>query len=119
MALPTLQLGDEGPVVSALQLAVAALGFDVGEIDGVFSESTATAVAAFQESQGIDASGIVDDATWELLGGQPFDPSEGPEISVEEFPSIARVVSFGEDVDGYLNDLGIDASTIADDDPVA
>jgi peptidoglycan hydrolase-like protein with peptidoglycan-binding domain len=95
MSLPTLQQGDQGPGVSAMQLALAALGFDVGKLDGVFSESTAIAVATFQKSQGLDPSGVVDDATWELLGGQAFDPSEGPQINIEEFPSLARVVIFG------------------------
>jgi peptidoglycan hydrolase-like protein with peptidoglycan-binding domain len=115
MAGPFLQQGDEGPSVSALQLALAALGFDVGAIDGVFSEATAAAVLQFQESQGVAASGAVDDGTWEVLGGQPFDPSERTQVSAEEFPSIARAIFFNADIDGYLKDFGIDASSINDD----
>ena len=120
MTPPSLQRGDEGPSVSALQLALAALGFDVGSVDGVFTDSTATAVSQFQASQGLDPSGAADDATWEALGGQPFDPSEKVQVSGDEFPSIARVLSFAEDVDAYLQDLGIDSTTITDDEaPVA
>ena len=115
MSGPFLQQGDEGPSVSALQLALAALGFDVGALDGFFSDSTTTAVLQFQQSQGVAATGTVDDATWELLGGQSFDPSEVTQVSAEEFPSIARVLSFGADIDGYLQDLGIDSTTIIDD----
>src|SRR6266446_4353427 len=70
MSLPFLQQGNEGPVVSALQLALAALGFDVGPVDGMFGDATVSAVTQFQESQGVAASGTVDDATWELLGRQ-------------------------------------------------
>ncbi len=116
MAGPFLQQGDVGPSVSALQLALAALGFDVGAIDGVFSATTAAAVLRFQQSQGVPASGTVDDQTWGVLGGQPFNPSDRTQVSAEEFPSIARAISFNADIDGYLNDLGIDASTIKGDD---
>lgn len=72
MPNPFLQEGDEGPPVSALQLALATLGFDVGSVDGVFRDTTTNAVKQFQGSQGFRASGTVDDATWELLGGQPI-----------------------------------------------
>jgi len=116
MSNPFLQQGDEGPPVSALQLALAALGFDVGTVDGVFGKSTTNAVMQFQKNQRVPASGTVDDATWELLGGQPFDSTERTQISAKEFPSIARVLSFGGDADGYLEDLGIDATSISDDD---
>lgn len=120
MTPPSLQQGDDGPPVSALQLALAALGFDVGSVDGSFSDMTATAVSQFQESQKLDPSGVVDDATWEVLGGQSFDRSEQVQISGDEFPSIARALFFAEDVDAYLQDLGIDSTTITDNDaPVA
>jgi N-acetylmuramoyl-L-alanine amidase len=115
VSFPFLQQGDEGPSVSALQLALAALGFDVGAVDGVFGDSTTTAVIRFQESQRVRASGTVDDTTWALLGGQPFNSTELTEISAKEFPSIARSLFFGGDADAYLNDLGIDAASINDD----
>jgi hypothetical protein len=72
-------------------------------------------VAQFQESQGVSATGTVDNSTWELLGGQSFDPTEATQVSAEEFPSIARAVFFGGDVDAYLLDLGIDPTSISDD----
>jgi peptidoglycan hydrolase-like protein with peptidoglycan-binding domain len=104
-------------LVSALQLALAALGFDVGTVDGSFSETTAAAVRSFQENQGTTVSGVVDDTTWELLGRQPFEPDQITQVSAEEFPSIVRALAFAEDVDGYLQDLGIDAASINDDEP--
>jgi peptidoglycan hydrolase-like protein with peptidoglycan-binding domain len=115
MSGPFLQQGDEGPSVSALQLALAVLGFDVGTIDGVFGDATATAVKQFQKSQGVAATGGVDEDTWALLGGQSFDPSQVTQISAEEFPSIARAIHFGADIDSYLQDLGIDSTSISDD----
>jgi peptidoglycan hydrolase-like protein with peptidoglycan-binding domain len=119
LPLPTLQQGDAGPSVSALQLGLAALGFDVGPVDGEFSDTTAAAVAQFQEAQGVAATGVVDDATWELIGGQSFDSSEATQFNPDEFPSISRAVTFSQDIDAYLQDLGIDSTTISDDDPVA
>jgi len=112
---PFLQLGDEGPAVSALQLALAALGFDVGGVDGVFDEATMTAVQQFQENQGIALSGAADEPTWDVLGRQPFDPAERVQVSPDEFPSIARALSFADNVDAYLEDLGIEAASISDD----
>jgi N-acetylmuramoyl-L-alanine amidase len=121
MSQPFLQQGDEGPSVSALQLALAALGFDVGAVNGVFGKETVAALRKFQESQGIAASGNADDPTWAALGGQSFDPSKKTQVSGEQFPSLARAIHFSDDIDAYLQDLGIDSTTISDDDdgPVA
>jgi peptidoglycan hydrolase-like protein with peptidoglycan-binding domain len=116
MSQPSLQKGDEGPPVSALQLALAALGFDTGAVDGAFGTTTEAAVLRFQESQGMAASGVVDDDTWAALGSQSFDPSQVTQVSAAEFPSIARAIFFGADIDAYLQDLGIDSATISDDD---
>lgn len=116
MFQPVLEQGSEGPSVSALQFALAALGFDVGAVNGVFSEATAAAVVQFQNSQGIEASGVVDDDTWTALGGQSFEPSEKTQVSGQDFPSIARAIFFGADIDSYLQDLGIDSTTISNDD---
>lgn len=48
-----------GEDVAQLQRLLAGLGFFTGEADGVFGESTAEAVAAWQESLGLAASGTV------------------------------------------------------------
>ena len=115
MPPPPLQVGDEGPAVSALQLALAALGYDVGAVDGVFTDATAAAVMQFQVNQGVAPTGAADDETWEVLGGQNFDPANKVQISADEFPSIARALYFGGDIDAYLQDLGIDSASISDD----
>jgi peptidoglycan hydrolase-like protein with peptidoglycan-binding domain len=99
MSGPALQRGDEGPSVSALQLALAALGFDVGDVNGVFGDTTAAAVLRFQNNQGIAATGTVNDDTWAALAGQPFEQSQRTQISAPEFPSIARAIFFANDTD--------------------
>ena len=36
-----------------------------------------------------------------------------------EFPEIARLLHYGEDIDVYLTDLGIDPNIMRDDEPFA
>ena len=55
-------------VVTAIQKALAAKGFDPGKIDGDFGKKTALAVAAFQESLGLVVDGEVGNDTASKLG---------------------------------------------------
>lgn len=52
--------GDE---VKNVQLILEGVGFNPGRTDGYFSESTQTAVAAFQRAYGLPDSGVVNEAT--------------------------------------------------------
>jgi murein DD-endopeptidase MepM/ murein hydrolase activator NlpD len=58
------------------QKKLAWLGYDVGEIDGVWGAGTATAVMKFQYEIGLPATGEMDDATKQALfdGVYPTDP---------------------------------------------
>src|SRR5690349_11450070 len=62
-------------MVLAVQVMLDAAGFSPGEIDGKAGTNFGRAVAAYQQSRGLDASGKVDDATFEQLRkdfrGQP------------------------------------------------
>ncbi len=51
----TVRRGDEGEDVAQLQRALVRLGFDPGEIDGVYGSDTEDAVVAFYESRGYEA----------------------------------------------------------------
>ena len=64
-----LEVGDRGEAVRSLQDLLVAAGFDPGDIDGTFDDDTEEAVAAFQTSRGLEVTGIVDRATWDLLPG--------------------------------------------------
>lgn len=64
MAEPTLKKGAKGEAVKDLQEALDALGFSVGEIDGVFGDATERAVRDFQASVGIDVDGVAGPVTW-------------------------------------------------------
>lgn len=68
---PTLKSGSKGTEVSELQATLKLLGFYGGEVDGVFGQSTATAVSQFQQAAGLPADGVAGPATWNRL----FPPS--------------------------------------------
>lgn len=57
-----------GAEVTKLQEALKAAGVDPGPIDGVFGQSTATAVAAFQAMRGVVVDGVVGPETRAELG---------------------------------------------------
>ncbi|MBD2676429.1 peptidoglycan-binding protein [Nostoc paludosum FACHB-159] len=64
---PTLKVGSQGERVSELQAALRLLGFYSGEVDGIYSENTATAVSRFKQAAGLNPDGIVDATTWQRL----------------------------------------------------
>jgi peptidoglycan hydrolase-like protein with peptidoglycan-binding domain len=74
-----LRLGSTGPAVAAVQRAIANLGFYVpGGADGIFGGATQSAVMLVQKTNGIPASGQVDDATARLLGLTGAPPASTP-----------------------------------------
>ncbi len=64
---PTLKTGSQGEDVSQLQAVLKLLGYYLGDVDGVYSDSTASAVVKFQEDAGLMPNGIVDQNTWNRL----------------------------------------------------
>lgn len=65
---PTLRLSDRGQVVVHLQTRLAAMGYSVGKIDGVFGIKTLEAVKAFQIDNNLTVDGIVGVKTWAVVG---------------------------------------------------
>ena len=61
--------GSVGAEVTAMQTALAALGYDLGPygIDGDFGDDTEAALRAFQKKAGLDQSGVYDAKTREAL----------------------------------------------------
>lgn len=71
---PTLELGDRGPAVVALQQRLVELHYiDVGRVDGVFGPGTLHGVVAFQKVQRIARDGVVGPITWGKLA-RPYRP---------------------------------------------
>lgn len=80
---PILRIGSEGAVVSELQAALKLLGFYTDVVDGVYRDSTASAVSQFQEAAGLSVDGIVGSATWNrLFPGTPFTQTSPAATSV-------------------------------------
>ncbi|HEV7305561.1 peptidoglycan-binding protein [Ensifer sp.] len=67
-----LQEGDSGPMVKALQAGLAALNYQLGDIDGDFGTLTRDALLSFQANNGLPTTGVADAETIATLGkGRP------------------------------------------------
>lgn len=66
--MTTLKIGSRGQDVLNAQCALASADLYSGDFDGCFGPHMQAAVIAFQQQQGLPASGIVDDATATALG---------------------------------------------------
>jgi peptidoglycan hydrolase-like protein with peptidoglycan-binding domain len=64
----TLAPGAQGRLVTALQGALAAAGFDPGGIDGEYGPLTSAAVSAFQRARNLPITGMADPVTLQNLG---------------------------------------------------
>lgn len=80
---PTLKPGSRGAEVTELQATLKLLGYYGGTVDGVYGQSTVSAVAQFQQAAGLNADGITGPATWNRLF-----PATA-EIPAASTPSIA------------------------------
>jgi Putative peptidoglycan binding domain len=63
----TLKPGDKGAQVTALQRALAKLGYSPGKPDGVYGAATQRALTAFQEANNLAADGILGSQTLAAL----------------------------------------------------
>lgn len=66
----TLDVGNSGSEVQTLQQALIDKGFLDGSADGVYGNGTAGAVKAFQETAGLEATGVADARTRRALYGE-------------------------------------------------
>lgn len=60
-------VGRSGETVEVIQRALSALGFDIGEVDGVYGEATRQAVQRFQKSNDLGVDGAVGANTYAAL----------------------------------------------------
>lgn len=65
--MPNVGQGSQGDAVECLQLRLKALGYRV-LVDGVFGNSTRTAVELYQNQVGLKVDGIVGRQTWRNIG---------------------------------------------------
>lgn len=70
---PVVREGDKGVYVLVLQDALNTLGYNAGNIDGIFGQGTKNAVIRFQKDKNLTADGIVGCNTWRALTKQIAD----------------------------------------------
>lgn len=74
---PALTAGAIGVYVLILQDSLRQLGYEAGDLDGIWGEETSSAVLAFQRSNGLAADGIAGCSTWtelmrQVVGMYPY-----------------------------------------------
>jgi N-acetylmuramoyl-L-alanine amidase len=79
--MPVLQRTSQGTDVLYLQQRLIILGFDPGPLDAIYGTDTEAAVNLFQQSRGLEVTGIVNEPVWtELLS-----PTQPPPAGFEEY----------------------------------
>ena len=111
--MPMLYSGCTGDAVKTLQDKLNALGYNSGNVDGIFGAKTYAAVAAFQKANSLGVDGIVGKLTWGKLYGV------SPAMPVETTTVVGRpMVSYGSRGDAVrklqelLNALGYDCGSV-------
>ena len=77
-ALADLAKGDRGDDVTAVQRKLIDMGYLNDVADGIFGKNTQNAVIAYQQAMGLPPTGIVDDATLNLLNGVAPEAPQAP-----------------------------------------
>ena len=111
--MPMLYRGCTGDAVKTLQDKLNTLGYNSGNVDGIFGAKTYAAVTAFQKANGLGVDGIVGKLTWGKIYGV------SPAMPVETTTVVGRpMVSYGSRGDAVrklqelLNALGYDCGSV-------
>lgn len=83
--------GARGPAVQELQARLKELGFDPGDIDGIFGPTTTAAVTAFQRDLNVFADGIAGPQTFNRLKLPTSAPGEPKPPRTRVFVSYSHV----------------------------
>lgn len=106
-------IGAMGDTIRAIQTALTDAGLDTGGVDGVFGQTTGSAVARFQSTHALTASGEIDDMTWQQLMNRPV-----PAVNERSLQLTANFEGHGYGLavgnfDGALLTWGIIGFTLA------
>ena len=108
--MPMLYRGCTGDAVKTLQDKLNALGYNSGNVDGIFGAKTYAAVTAFQKANSLGVDGIVGKLTWTKL----YDATPVNVTPVTTQPML-RTGSRGDAVrklQELLNALGYDCGSV-------
>lgn len=73
---PLLEPGDSGDEVRDLQARLRQIRWYRVDVSGDYDDITREAVAGFQEKRGLEATGVVDQETWDRLAAMTREPTE-------------------------------------------
>jgi peptidoglycan hydrolase-like protein with peptidoglycan-binding domain len=99
-----MQVGARGDNVKVLQRALIAAGISVrGGADGVFGPATAAALTSYQQTNGLPANGVVDDAVIAKLGLTAGNPATtAPTAPVPAAPAVSSHIGLTVGASGAL-----------------
>lgn len=102
------QLGPD--IVRDIQRSLNSKGYGAGPVDGVFGESTRTAVTAFQRDNALPGAGRIDQRTLAALGVTGVSP--GMETAETPPPGQTLSPEMVAEVQGELQRLGYDVGRV-------
>lgn len=114
-ALADVARGSRGDDVAAIQRRLIELGYLNDTADGIFGKKTEAAVSAFQQAEGLPATGVVDDATAGRLNAAYDDAEPAAQADLaagDAFANLQVVEGCGwvADADSPLYPLGRNAA---------
>jgi peptidoglycan hydrolase-like protein with peptidoglycan-binding domain len=94
----TLELGEGGPAVLALQQRLVDLGYWIGSADGDYGQLTRQAVMAFQKAEGLGRDGVAGPITQGRLAGaqRPASRVGGTGLEIDLERQILMIVQGGQ-----------------------
>lgn len=111
--MPMLYRGCTGDAVKTLQDKLNALGYNSGNVDGIFGAKTYAAVTAFQKANSLGVDGIVGKLTWgKLYGVSPAMPVETTTVVGSPMVSYGSRGDAVRKLQELLNALGYDCGSV-------
>lgn len=94
-----LRQGDTGPKVRSLQARLRQIGWFDGDVSDRYGSRTAASVRGFQTKRGYDATGLLDEHTWDKLVSMTHRPTADELANVKPDPVTPPPGSVAWDVD--------------------
>ncbi len=105
-AVQTLsKAGSRGDEVRQIQKKLKELGYDPGQVDGIYGENTKKAVIAFQKAKGLNPDGIAGSQTLKALG---ISQDQG-QFSSGDIDLLARIISAESRGEPYIGQVAVGA----------
>ena len=105
-AVQTLsKVGSRGDEVRQIQKKLKELGYDPGQVDGIYGENTKKAVIAFQKAKGLNPDGIAGPQTLKALG---ISKDQG-QFSSGDIDLLARIISAESRGEPYIGQVAVGA----------